>query len=161
MSTALLSAPSRACAECGADLSGKRSNAIFCTRRCKVKASDRRRREDGRARVRDHARYPAEAENRRAYARKQTAQLRDQTVDHYGGECIRCGAGADLELDHVHGNGEAHRDRVGHGDAFRRWLIHEDFPSESGLGGEFELQVLCSPCHRIKTKAEREAKGRG
>lgn len=57
---------------------------------------------------------------------------------------------------------EEHRDRVGHGDAFRRWLIRENFPAECGPGGEYELQVLCRPCHAQKTREERkEQSGRG
>jgi 5-methylcytosine-specific restriction endonuclease McrA len=60
----------RACEECGRDVSHKRSDARFCDRSCKTKASDRRRIEDGRARERDRARYAQEAEHRKAYARQ-------------------------------------------------------------------------------------------
>lgn len=36
------------CAECGADISTMKSNAAYCSRRCKVRASNRRRVEQGR-----------------------------------------------------------------------------------------------------------------
>lgn len=60
----------RVCDECSVDISHKRSDARFCTRACKIKASDRRRIEDGRSVERDRARYASEAEHRRAYAKR-------------------------------------------------------------------------------------------
>jgi 5-methylcytosine-specific restriction endonuclease McrA len=62
----------RSCAldSCGGSLEGKRSNALYCDRTCKTKASDARRIADGRSRQRDRARYPNEAEHRREYARQ-------------------------------------------------------------------------------------------
>jgi 5-methylcytosine-specific restriction endonuclease McrA len=60
----------RACAHCGGSMTGKRSNAKYCDRACKVKASDARRISDGRSVARDRARYQREAEHRRAYARQ-------------------------------------------------------------------------------------------
>lgn len=59
----------RTCLFCSADMEGKRRNAVYCSRRCKTKASDARRVMDGRARERDRARYSREAEARRRYAR--------------------------------------------------------------------------------------------
>lgn len=50
-------------------MAGKRPHAVYCSRNCKNRASDRRRIADGRANARDRARYAAEAEHRRAYAR--------------------------------------------------------------------------------------------
>lgn len=60
----------RTCAHCSGDMTGKRSNAVYCTRTCKTSASDVRRRDDGRATARDRARYVIEAEHRKAYARQ-------------------------------------------------------------------------------------------
>jgi 5-methylcytosine-specific restriction endonuclease McrA len=65
---------SGACGWCEASLAGMRSNARFCSRACKTKASDRRRIVDGREQARNLARYPAEAEARRAWARKYLAE---------------------------------------------------------------------------------------
>lgn len=61
----------RCCAECQADISQKRSDAIYCARACKTRASDRRRANDGRSRSRDRERYPAERDHRISYARAQ------------------------------------------------------------------------------------------
>jgi hypothetical protein len=58
------------CAHCGGSMAGKRSNAVYCDRSCKTKASDARRVTDGRGIQRDRARYATEADHRRAYARQ-------------------------------------------------------------------------------------------
>lgn len=136
-------------------MTGRRRGAIYCSRTCKTAASDRRRRDDGRAHARDHARYPGEADHRRTYARDHAAVLRVEVRSHFGLACVSCAATETLELDHVHGNGELHRDLVGHGDAFFRWLRRNGYPAECASGGEFELQVLCRGCHAEKTKRER------
>lgn len=60
----------RICESCESSIEHKRSDARFCDRKCKTKASDVRRAADGRAHARDAARYPAEADHRRAYARE-------------------------------------------------------------------------------------------
>jgi 5-methylcytosine-specific restriction endonuclease McrA len=118
----------RICEHCGSDLAGKRSNARYCDRRCKTKASDVRRREDGRARSRDRARYDDEAEHRRAYARaylqenpermraiRRTRKARirferclvterdwRRLVTRYGGRCAYCGTKSQrLEREHI------------------------------------------------------------
>lgn len=51
-------------------MEGKRPHAVYCTRACKTKASDRRRVEDGREAARNLERYEREADHRRAYARE-------------------------------------------------------------------------------------------
>lgn len=62
----------RTCAspECDAGLDGMRRHAKFCSRRCKTRADAIARREDGRARAADRARYEREAGHRKAYARR-------------------------------------------------------------------------------------------
>ena len=64
----------RACSTCDGSMAGKRSDARFCSRSCKTKASDARRRMDGRAHARDRARYVKEADHRRAYAKQYLAE---------------------------------------------------------------------------------------
>lgn len=61
------------CAECRAPLDGMRSNAVYCTRTCKGKASQTRHRDSGALRARDRARYAKEGDKRRAYARQYLA----------------------------------------------------------------------------------------
>jgi 5-methylcytosine-specific restriction endonuclease McrA len=59
----------RLCEWCRGDISHKRRDARFCDRVCKMRASDQRRKLDGRAHARDRARYSKEAEVRRAQAK--------------------------------------------------------------------------------------------
>ena len=60
----------RECAQCGADISHKRSNARFCDRTCKNAATHVRLRQGSeKERARNRARYANEAERRRAHAR--------------------------------------------------------------------------------------------
>ena len=148
----------RICLVCSGSMAGKRPHAVYCSRACKSKASEERRKVDGRAAEKDRKKYQRSADQRRDYARRQGRQLRDRVLDHYGRACLACGSGKRLELDHVNGNGEAHRDAVGHGDAFFRWILAQDFPAECEWGGDFELQPLCRTCHESKTKRERAAK---
>lgn len=65
---------------CAGSMEGKRSHAVYCSRDCKTKASDQRRKDDGRSVARDRARYPQEAERRRAetmeYLRKHPEKMR-------------------------------------------------------------------------------------
>ncbi len=64
----------RCCKWCGADIQHMKRHAVYCSRSCKTKASDERRREDGRAKQRDRERYGSEAEHRKAYARRYLAE---------------------------------------------------------------------------------------
>lgn len=120
----------RTCAWCEGSLEGRRPHAVYCSRTCKTKASDQRRKEDGRAIARDRARYPREAEHRREYARRYLAENPDRMreirrkrkaktrgtgegvydftdrdwarlVNRYGGRCAYCGEKAVLQRDHV------------------------------------------------------------
>lgn len=59
----------RYCEHCGKDISDRRSNAVFCSRDCKTKASDRRRLIDGREKTRNQKRYPKERRRRKKQAR--------------------------------------------------------------------------------------------
>jgi 5-methylcytosine-specific restriction endonuclease McrA len=56
------------CARCDGPMEGKRPHAVYCSRRCKTAASDDRRKADGRAHIKDRARYAAEAPRRRRQA---------------------------------------------------------------------------------------------
>jgi hypothetical protein len=80
-------------------------------------------------------------------------QLRDQVLDHYGRVCAcpGCGATEDLTIDHVNGDGRAHRaglfgehDSSGGADSERMycWLIRNGFPDG--------FQVLCRSCNARK-----------
>ena len=42
-----MTSPVRLCVECNGSMPGKRPHAVYCSRRCKTIASDRRRLDDG------------------------------------------------------------------------------------------------------------------
>lgn len=68
--------------------------------------------------------------------------------------CACCGTAEDLTIDHVDGDGTAHRielfgDREAGGWRFYQWLIAENFPDEPAL------QVLCMACNRSKGDGSR------
>lgn len=118
--------PDRPCESCGNPLTGKRPHARFCNRTCKTNGWAAANRET--QRERDRARYPREAEQRRAYAiqylkdnpermravrRRRKGQLRAETllftekdwtrlVARYRGCCAYCGEKPDvLHREHV------------------------------------------------------------
>lgn len=79
-------------------------------------------------------------------------ELRAEVLAAYGDACVHCGTTERLELDHVNGGGEAHREAVtgrthkqGNCALFFRWLRANGFPNDP------PLQTLCARCHRRKT----------
>lgn len=109
-------------------MAGKRPHAVYCSRTCKTRASDRRRIEDGRSVARDRARYPREREARISYAleyarrnpeRGQLAKRKRRALKlaadlayisprdwarllaRYGHRCAYCGTDGPLHMDHV------------------------------------------------------------
>jgi hypothetical protein len=74
-----------------------------------------------------------------------------QVLAHYSHGTLRCAHCGDtrlngLTLDHVNGDGKAHRQTV-KGD-FALWLYRQKFPASP------PLQVLCATCNFIKARAE-------
>lgn len=81
--------------------------------------------------------------------RRRNAELRAAVLAHYGDRCACCGATERLTIDHVNGDGAAHRAAViGIPDTagwhFYAWLVAEGFPDDP------PLQVLCWPCNSSK-----------
>jgi hypothetical protein len=70
-------------------------------------------------------------------------QLRIDTIQAYGGKCSCCGEAEPdfLSIDHVDGNGNAHRKtlKVRGGTHFYRWLEKNNWPSG--------YRVLCFNCN--------------
>lgn len=110
------------CAQCGRSMAHKRAGAVYCSRTCKVRASDMRRGRD------DATRYQSERERRRAYAirygqerpevgraarNKRKALKRNAGVfpvsgrewrrlcERHGNVCFYCKAPEPLTMDHV------------------------------------------------------------
>ena len=75
------------------------------------------------------------------------AAVRAQVFAHYGTACACCGTTEELGIDHVNGDGQAHRlavfgDRTAGGRRFYTWLIAQGFPPG--------YQTLCGPCNLSK-----------
>jgi 5-methylcytosine-specific restriction endonuclease McrA len=114
--------PAQQCIQCGGAMIGKMATAIYCTKRCKLAASDGRRTRD------DRARYLKERERRIEYAlqyaqdnphigqaakRKRKALLAEagvfelsgrdwlRLVNRHGRRCFYCGTCGPMTMDHV------------------------------------------------------------
>jgi 5-methylcytosine-specific restriction endonuclease McrA len=114
--------PATECAVCSFPMEGKIASAIYCGRKCKSVASEKRRVRD------DSARYLTERERRISYAlryskekphvgqaakRKRRARLAEagvfevsgkqwrRLVSRHGGRCFYCGVKAPMTMDHV------------------------------------------------------------
>lgn len=73
----------------------------------------------------------------------QVAQLRAAVFGHYGTRCACCGAAERLAIDHVNGDGKAHRLALGLvGAAFWAWLAAQGFPEG--------YQAMCGRCNSSK-----------
>lgn len=76
--------------------------------------------------------------------RQYKAKVRDEVLEEYGGPtCVCCGETQKefLEIDHVNGDGAAHRREIGRGN-FYSWLKKNNFPPS--------FQVLCRNCNGAK-----------
>lgn len=94
----------------------------------------------------------ANLESERERGRLSRAEVRALAVVIYGSTCVRCGASEPLEFDHVNGDGSAHR-KVEDALSMLRRIARQGAPLT-----DVELQLLCIPCHRAKSEAERRAK---
>jgi hypothetical protein len=77
-------------------------------------------------------------------AHKSAQRLRQQVVDAYGGRCSCCGEDRlpFLTLEHMNGDGKAHRARLGTGGGAKVWrdLKRRGWPQEG-------YEILCWNCH--------------
>ena len=77
----------------------------------------------------------------REYQKNWCARKRQKWIDAYGGECIECGSKEQLEFDHVDPS-----QKVTH----RIWGW-----AEARIADELaKCQLLCRPCHQVKTKLD-------
>lgn len=88
----------------------------------------------------------------RGYVKKNRIKTKLQVIQYYSPElkCIRCGFNniKALSIDHINGDGRKHRELVGEGSTFYRWLKNNSFPSG--------FQVLCMNCNWIKRRENNE-----
>jgi hypothetical protein len=77
-------------------------------------------------------------------------KIRQEAIEAYGGKCVRCGFSdaRALQIDHIEGNGCAHRKSLGGQVAFMFWLRRNNFPPE--------FQLLCANCNWTKRAEDAE-----
>ena len=96
-------------------------------------------------------RYYRQLERERARHREskhdEYRRMRAVAIEVYGGKCVQCGATDDLEFDHVNNDGHEHRK---HED--NRTMLRRIYNSGKPIS-DYELQLLCKPCHRRKSRA--------
>ena len=154
--------PTRRCSGCGKIKSldqfyPRADRYTGTTSRCRecTKAGTRRYQEANRDKINAGSRrWRAQNPDRaREKDRKARASNRAKVFDHYGWACACCGTTEDLCIDHLNGDGGAHRrelfgsQRGASGHGMYRWLIRSNFPSD--------FQTLCRPCNRSKGMSPR------
>lgn len=79
----------------------------------------------------------------RKYKSEQIKKLKLQAIEQLGGECVSCHTKSDLELDHI--------------DRKTKTFPISRPPSEKAFWQEIKkCQILCKPCHRIKSTKEHQ-----
>jgi hypothetical protein len=71
---------------------------------------------------------------------------KQRAIDYLGGCCANCGSTARLEFDHTN------RDRIGDENCITQLL---GYSWDTILAELSKCQLLCYPCHKDKTRAER------
>lgn len=81
-------------------------------------------------------------EARRIACARQRRRLREQVIEAYGGRCECCGEARQefLAVDHIAGDGAAHRRQLPGGNSFYRWLRRNGFPKD-------RFRLLCHNCN--------------
>ena len=92
--------------------------------------------------------------------KKNRTKARARVIAWFGGKCVYCNSTDTdaLELDHVNGDGKQHREElfgVQKGCDMYQYLVANDMDT-----GGYELQLLCSDCHKQKTSKEKASRGR-
>jgi 5-methylcytosine-specific restriction endonuclease McrA len=80
----------------------------------------------------------------RYHAKRRLLALRKVHGSDTSPHCVRCGATAHLEIDHIDNDGHLDRKRYGHAGFITAVL--RDLPHG-------RLQILCTTCHAAKTAA--------
>lgn len=82
--------------------------------------------------------------------RSKWTRARDTAIAVMGGQCVQCASTEALEIDHILGGGGEHRQQE-HSSKYKRRLARTGEPDP-------RLQLLCEPCHKVKTAEERRAR---
>lgn len=103
----------------------------------------RRWRKNNRERWLEHNRkfYRRHRKKRLEQVKSRSQKIRLEVLDHYGKVCRCCGEKRKefLSIDHIKGGGTEHRNRVGRGQAFYKWLRRKKYPKG--------YRTLCMNCN--------------
>jgi hypothetical protein len=92
--------------------------------------------------ARANAYYAKNGDKMRARSRELTLKWKTDAISHYGGACVCCGEGrlVFLSIDHIFGDGKAHRKKIGGGGPrLYQWLKKNNYPSG--------FRALCMNCN--------------
>lgn len=83
--------------------------------------------------------------------KKKYAEIREQVITSYEGQCVCCGQTNRkyLQLDHINNDGKTHRavlSSSGRGGGLYAWAKRNNYPNN--------LQLLCANCHQAKTSCD-------
>ena len=76
----------------------------------------------------------------KGYDKVKYDKQKQEVFDHYGYECAYCGAKKDLHVDHINGDGKAHRGKTKL--RIEQFLVQNNFPAG--------YQILCRQCNIAK-----------
>ena len=94
----------------------------------------------------------AHPEKRLAQGRRHRKKVRAEVVGRLGGCCVRCGGTEGLHVDHIDPSTKSERMRgVG------RINNIENLPPRERWAEVEKCQLLCKPCHKVKSARERAA----
>lgn len=89
---------------------------------------------------------PDAYEKRKAAARRSNRKLKEEVINHYGGQCECCGETDSrfLTIDHITGSGRKDREKIkkgmkSGGSYFYRWVRDSGYPDN--------LRVMCFNCN--------------
>jgi 5-methylcytosine-specific restriction endonuclease McrA len=88
-------------------------------------------------------------EYQRNYMRERYWRIKGQAIAELGGQCQECGRREDLEFDHINWRLKASR-----GDSILP-LINQGLPRFWAEVQGGNVQLLCIPCHAVKTGHDR------
>jgi hypothetical protein len=111
---------------------------------CRMAARNWHRRHATEQNIASHQWRIENPERAKAYDVARRVERRAQVLAHYGARCACCGENTPefLSIDHIAGNGAAHRKEIGEGSRLYAWLIKNNFPEG--------FQLLCYNCNHAK-----------
>lgn len=108
---------------------------------------NKRYRENNKERIK--ANYESRKPQLNERRKERTRKIKDIILEHYGAVCVCCGENIKefLTIDHKNGGGCKHREEIGFGYVFYKWVVDNGFPED--------LQIMCMNCNFAKGSSGR------